>query len=199
MEDLPIYPNSFQTMNVSSYYQDGRKVSISADEAAIIRRGKRRIPASFSPERSDDEVAASPMTPSDQSQPRRGMTVRKNLFSGGDGPVQSDTASVAASPAKKMKTTPELTINSFTINNNDPASETPKKVKALSRVQLVKLVNDMTLCPDFMEKITPLLPEEPDITSQLANLEKQNRNVFRAMPKTRLSNHHDSIRSVSLL
>ena len=201
-------PPDFLMEDVSSYQNYGHRVPLSADEAAIRRRGKRRIPASFSPEREADRVpavSASPLptrsgTAGDQSRPRLEV-VRKKLFSGGDGPVQSvqaDMASLAASPAKKMKTTEMSLTSPSTINNNDPISETPKKMAALSKVQLVKLVSDMTLTdPSLMEKISPLVPQVPDITGQLASLEKHGQNVFKAMPTTRLSNHHDSIRSVS--
>ena len=198
MEDVPVYLNSFQNMNVSPHSQPGRRVCLSADEAAIRRRGKRRIPASFSPERAEDGGPVSPVSPVSPVTTRTGtpsevVGIRKTLFPGGDGSVQSDTS--PASPAKRMKTTTEL---SFTINNNDPISETPKKMAALSKVQLVKLVSDMTLTdPSLMEKISPLVPQVPDITGQLASLEKHGQNVFKAMPTTRLSNHHDSIRSVS--
>lgn len=196
MEDLSVDLNS------------GHRVSLSADEAAIRRRGKRRIPSSFSPERDGDggsSVSASlvtgmagiPGTPGEISRSRREVAAtRKKLFSDGDSPVQSQSdpeIGAAASPAKKMKTTTEL---SFTINNNvkdDPISETPKKMAALSKGQLVKLLSEISLCPSIMEQITPLVPEVPDITRQLASLEKLSQNVFKAMPKSRLSNHHDSI------
>lgn len=198
MEDVPVYLNSFQNMNVSPHPQPGLRVCLSADEAAIRRRGKRRIPASFSPERPEDgPVLPRAGSPSEVGRPRREMQMvvaRKKLFGGGDLPGQADSVSgdtSPASPAKKVKTTTEL---SFTINNNDPISETPKKMAALSKGQLVKLVSDMTLKdPSLMEKISPLVPQVPDITGQLASLEKQGQNVFKAMPLTRLSNHHDSI------
>ena len=195
--------------DVSVDLNSGHRVCLSADEAAIRRRGKRRIPSSFSPERETDgvsaAVSASPVTARAGTLgtpgPRQEVgAARKNLFSG-DGPVQSQSdceSGAGASPAKKMKTTTEL---SFTINNNvkdDPISETPKKMAALSKGQLVKLLSEISLCPSLMEQITPLVPEVPDITRQLASLEKLSQNVFKAMPKTRLSNHHDSIRSVSL-
>lgn len=193
MEDLSVDLNS------------GHRVSVSADEAAIRRRGKRRIPASFSPEREENGGSVTPMagtprtpgTPGEMSRSRREVVAtRRKLFSDGDGPVQSQSDpenGAAASPAKKMKTTTEL---SFTINNNvkdDPISETPKKMAALSKGQLVKLLSEISLCPSLMEQITPLVPEVPDITRQLASLEKHSQNVFKAMPKSRLTNHHDSI------
>ena len=185
MEDVPVYLN----MNESPYTQRGHHASLSADEAAIRRRGKRRIPASFSPEREDDggPQSFSPVTIRAVSPPRRDMLVaRKKLFSDGDSP-----ACVAASPAKKKKTTMEL---SFNHNNNDPKSDTPKKMAALSKEQLVKLVNDISLVPSLLQKVTPMVPAEPDITGKLANLEKHRINVYKAMPKSRLTNRHDSIR-----
>ena len=202
MEDVPVNLGYFQNMDESPYSRPGRPAPLSADEAAIRRRGKRRIPASFSPEREEGEaggpiLAASPLTtravtPSGESPPRLDvMVARKKLFSGGDSP-----ACVAASPAKKKKTTTEL---SFTLNNNDhDPTETPKKMAALSREQLVKLVNDISLVPSLLKKVSPLVPAEPDITGKLANLEKHGRNVFKAMPKSRLTNRHDSFRSVSM-
>ena len=193
MEDLSVDQNS------------GHGICLSADEAAIRRRGKRRIPASFSPERAEDggsAVSASPLptrsgTSGEPSLLRREV-VRKKLFSGGDGPVQAQ-ANIeipAASPAKRMKTTESIPTSPSTLNNNDPISETPKKMAALSKSQLVKLLSEISLCPSLMEQITPLVPEVPDITSQLASLEKLHETVFKAMPKSRLTNHHDSIRSV---
>ena len=196
MEDLSVDLNS------------GHRVSVSADEAAIRRRGKRRIPASFSPDREENggsvaPMAGTPATPGEMSRSRREVVAtRRKLFSDGDGPVQSQSdpeSEAAASPAKKMKTTTDL---SFTVNNNvkdDPISETPKKMAALSKGQLVKLLSEISLCPSLMEQITPLVPEVPDITRQLASLEKHSQNVFKAMPKSRLTNHHDSIRSVSFI
>ena len=198
MEDVPVNLGYFQNMDESPYYQPGRPAPLSADEAAIRRRGKRRIPASFSPEREEvgPGLTTSPLTtravtPSGESPPRLDvMVARKKLFSGGDSP-----GCVAASPAKKKKTTTEL---SFTLNNNDHDPMTPKKMAALSREQLVKLVNDISLRPSLLEKVTPLVPAEPDITGKLANLEKHGRNVFKAMPKSRLTNRHDSFRSGSM-
>ena len=71
--------------------------------------------------------------------------VRKKLFSGGDGPAQpqADIESLAASPAKKMNTTVLSLTSPSTINNNDPISETPKKMAALSKSQLVKLLSQL--------------------------------------------------------
>ena len=114
MEDVPVYLNSFQNMNVSPHSQPGRRVCLSADEAAIRRRGKRRIPASFSPERAEDGGPVSPVSPVSPVTTRTGSEVagsrrevvgiRKKLFPGGDGSVQSDTSPASpASPASPLQ------------------------------------------------------------------------------------------------
>jgi len=203
--------------NLFSWSGSGRHPTLSLDEVVIRSRGKRRIPVKFSPERK--EVPATEATPItsryhprcfspgqiNKSRPEcpRSQAIevtRKKLFSEGDGLVQSvptvqekdtthtdsDFDSTEETPAKKIKTT-ELIFN---VNNNE---DKLKLIKVLSRDQMANILTELAKHEmTTQQKLTEMLHSEPDISAQLENLAYHGMNVYKALPRNRLTNRHDS-------
>ena len=205
MEGDDIY--SFQNMNIMTWSEPGRLPPVSPDEVVIRSRGMRKKPVSFSPEKSE----AGGMSPSSPLyrilSPRPREIIRRKLFAAEETSAQNFPTveerdkvdyvqdNLEGRPVKKLKTT-EMNLN---INNNDgktgKAEDPMKLVTVLSKDQLVKVLKDLAGHDAAIKtRLSELLPEEADISSQIKNLTDCGKNVFKALPKSRLTNHHDSIR-----
>ena len=205
-------------MNLSLFSPGRRPPSISPDEAVIRRRGKRKVPLSFSPEKSEpveDNISDSSPTPYSAKKvckvsPPGELRVKpkpRKLFSDDDSiklvieegnvDVESNTDHLNITSIKTFGQT-EINLNH---NNNEGKTEDHlNKVKVLSQEQLVKVLTDLAEQDIFTkQRVTELLPKHPDISRKIANLEEMKLNVFKALPKSRLTNHRDSLRFVSML
>ena len=206
--------NSLENLNL---FSPGRRLPpISPDEAVIRSRGKRKVPVRFSPEKDEEEVAASPSTPRSVkkicmvSSGKGGWPAflrvtpkPRKLFVDDNGPVEisakkvkdedntdSDPDSLNVTSAMKFRT------EEMNHNNNIGKTEDPLKVvKVLSQDQLVKVLTDLAE-EDISTKLrmTELLPVEPDISRKITKLKEMRLNVYKALPRSRLTNHHDSLR-----
>ena len=214
--------HSLEDPNIFSWSGTGRHPPISPDELVIRSRGKRTIPVKFSPERKEVAVtvAKSPaslvavryFSPGQISKSRPGSyrsqlieASRKKLFPDGDGSGQnesivqekdeprasSDIDISEVIPAKKMKTDLKLNVN----NNEVKLEDSLKVIKVLSRDQMSHMLTELAKQEvTTQKKLTEMLPSEPDISAQLENLAYHGMNVYKALPRSRLTNHHDSFR-----
>ena len=208
--------HSLEDTNILSWSGSSRPPPISPDELVIRSRGKRRVPAKFSPER--EEAAAVPKSPAKpvtvylnpgqmmmrkfSSEFYRSQLIgapRKNLFPSVQNVQKKDETrddstidTSEVTPAKKLKTT-ELKLN---VNNNeDNLDDSLKLIKVLSRDQMTNILTELAKHDvTTQQKLTEMLPSEPDITPQLKNLAYHGINVYKALPRSRLTNHHDSFR-----
>jgi len=206
--------HSLEDTNILSWSGSSRPPPISPDELVIRSRGKRRVPAKFSPERK--EAAAVPKSPAKpvtvylnpgqmmmrkfSSEFYRSQLIgapRKNLFPSVQNVQKKDETrddsnidTSEVTPAKKLKTT-ELKLN---VNNNeDNLDDSLKLIKVLSRDQMTNILTELAKHDvTTQQKLTEMLPSEPDISPQLKNLAYHGINVYKALPRSRLTNHHDS-------
>ena len=204
-------------MNLNLFSPGRRPPSISPDEAVIRRRGKRKVPLNFSPEKAEqeeDNISYSSPTPYSakkvckvnpselrvKPKPRKLFSDEdspKLVIEEGNGDTESDTDHLSITSIKTFGQT-EKNLNHN--NNMGKTEDHLNMVKVLSQEQLVKVLTDLAE-QDLLTKrrVTELLPVQPDISRKIANLEEMKLNVFKALPKSRLTNHRDSLRFVLML
>lgn len=171
----------------------------SPDEMVIQARGRRTIPLTYSPDirqvtrQSQSGLTQSPtrphtsrllLSPTSRSSPRKRLTLSDTPPSG---PVSSSFYSPSPdktrrSPiSKKLRLSPQSSVTTETL------------MKGLSHGQLVQLVTDlMSARPDIKKEVRELLPN-PDLTEHEANLNYLKRNIYKALPSTRLESKTDSM------
>ena len=204
-------------MNLNLFSPGRRPPSISPDEAVIRRRGKRKVPLSFSPEKAEqmeDTISDSSPTPYSakkvckvspgelrvKPKPRKLFSddeSTKLVIEEGNGNTESDTDHLNIT---SIKTFGQTEINLNHNNNVGKTEDHLNMVKVLSQEQLVKVLTDLAEQDVFTKRrVAELLPVQPDISRKIANLEEMKLNIFKALPKSRLTNHRDSLRFVLML
>jgi len=190
----------------------GPNLHVSPDEAVIQARGRRRMPASFSPEReiifqeSCSSGSNAPIKTRVFGQPSRKKplsrlslvtqdTMRRRL----DFAVDEDCVTVSRLPfvvkdgvredeeIEIRQAEKKLKRSTVTVNNNVVSAKNPlAAAKALSREQLLRLVSDLSLDDPGRRRLGSLMPR-PDISSRVSGLTYHMQNLHRALPYTSLA------------
>jgi len=150
-----------------------RRLPVSPDELVIRSRGRRVLPTTFSPERPAWQAV------------RRKIDFQQEADVGPcPVQVQLETQEV------QFTTGEELDQEKFKTRKSDSAVLT--RAAALSKQQLVSLLGSLTSDqPELQARLEALLPQ-PDLTPALTNLHNLRKNIYIAMPASRLAAMSDS-------
>lgn len=166
----------------------------SPDEEVVQKRGKRNIPAAF--------ALTPPKTPTKKSPkkqpgtPSKGLTPRKGAFSS---PLRSSprkrlllpsdiSDAISASPSKRLVSP----VKRLRLQARDHEVDPAVALKALTKTQLVSLLQDiMQRSPSAKQAVQDLLPE-PDLVQAEQKLEKLLRNIYRSFPSKHWGNSRDA-------
>ena len=190
----------------------------SPDELVINARGRRALPLTFSP-----DVHATPprgcmannqRTMSKLARPNNGMarlllptrtSPRKRLTLSDSPPsIPMPSAILTPSPEMhhKLKRSPsskKSKLDEFAVATLTPCNavhedlSTAVLLKGLSRAQLLDVINDlMTEKPEIESTVRKCLPK-PDLSHMEERLNYLKRNIYKALPNTRLESKTDSL------
>lgn len=189
----------------------------SPDEMVIQARGRRQIPLTFSPDvhttpirqqqnqRQRSNLIGSSASKSQgmtrlllptRSSPRKRLTLH-------DSPPRTNNETPSAvfqtpSPDKKEKRSPiakKIRMNDerSTLESPGQESDLETKMKGLSQSQLINLFSVlMEKRPEVQTDLEKIIPD-PDLAPLEENLSYLKRNIFRALPNTRLESKTDSL------
>jgi len=183
----------------------------SPDEMVIQARGRRQIPLTFSPDVNHtplrqqiqraklSALAQSPtrtqtsrlMLPASQTRcsPRKRLTLNDSPPSSGS----MGTISSFYSPSPdKIKRSP--LAKKLRLDLDDKAAVKPEvAVRGLSHTQLTDVIGSLLIYhPELREEVASILPT-PDLTHHEENLNYLKRNIFKALPSSRLETKTDSL------
>ena len=152
-----------------------RRLPVSPDELVIRSRGRRVLPTTFSPERPAWQAV------------RRKIDFQQESDLG-PGPVQ-----VQLEPQEVQFTTGEVELDQEKMKTRKSYSTAAlTRAAALSKQQLVSLLGSLTSDqPELQARLEALLPQ-PDLTPALTNLHNLRKNIYIAMPASRLAAMSDS-------
>jgi len=188
----------------------------SPDEMVINARGRRALPLTFSPDVhcTPPRGMANPRSISKLARPNGGIarlllptrtSPRKRLTLTDSPPTSMAAPLVMATPSpeqKFLKKSPggkktkidefSLAVNSTTIGG-EACLSTPVLLKGLSRAQLLDVLNELIIKrPEIEEDLRECLPK-PDLSHMEERLNYLKRNIFKALPNTRLESKTDSM------
>ena len=183
----------------------------SPDEMVIQARGRRQIPLTFSPDTHHtplrqqiqranvSALSHSPtrmqtsrlMLPSSKTRcsPRKRLTLNDSPPSSGS---MSDISNLYSPSPDKLKQSP--LAKKMRMDQSRSYSVKPEiAIQGLSHSQLTDLVGNLLIFhPELRNEVSTLLPT-PDLTHQEENLNYLKRNIFKALPSSRLEIKTDSL------
>jgi len=195
---------------------------VSADEMVIRSRGRRQLPISFSPEKSNNSSPIAIITgssgtchrpaksndnqdcqidPLSVEQVKRRLNFEDELFVNKlpvISKVNQDGEGIQMHPSEiefldSQKSKKQRIIPSEVSGDSPTAPDPFKLASGLSKSQLVKLLASLTQGnPDLMRKLKYSMPK-PDLTCRVSRLSSLFDNIFRALPRSRFSNKLDSM------
>jgi len=201
----PLIP---ERRRLSGNFDDSLTQNQSPDEAVIQARGRRQIPLTFSPDINH--------TPLRQQMQRAKLTALSQGSSTGSRLLLPTNSQTRTSPRKRLTLTdtPPSSITScfsqvYTPSPDklkispltkkvkiDPLSagiEPEMSIKGLSQDQLVNLLSSvLQQHPEIREEVHEMIPT-PDLTPLEEKLNYLKRNIYKALPSTRLESKTDSL------
>lgn len=168
--------------------------STSPDEEVVQKRGKRNFPATF--------ALTPPKTPTKKSPkkqpgtPTKGLTPRKTVFSS---PLRSSprkrlllpsdiSDAISASPSKRLVSP----VKRLKLQTGDPEVDPAVALGALTKPQLVSLLQDVMQCSLAAKQAVQDLLPGPDLKQAEQKLEKLLHNIYRSFPSKHWGNSRDA-------
>lgn len=213
MTNMATAPMSTTSTSIDSSFE--ADYGPSPDEMIINARGRRALPLTFSPDvhytpprgmanqRTISKLArpnggiARLLLPT-RTSPRKRLTLTDSPPSSMAAPLLTATPSpeqrfLKKSPGgKKTKTEDFLAANSTTADK-DAHLSTPVLLKGLSRAQLLDVLNELIMKkPEIENDLRQCLPK-PDLNHMEERLNYLKRNIYKALPNTRLESKTDSM------
>jgi len=189
----------------------------SPDELVINARGRRALPLTFSPDvhfRTPPRGQANQRSISKLARPNGGMarlllptrtSPRKRLTLTDSPPGSMAVAAplITATPSPEQrflkkspggkKSKSDIFLAAHTTPGSDEHLSTPVLLKGLSREQLLNVFNELIIKrPEIEDELRGCLPK-PDLSHMEEKLNYLKRNIFKALPNTRLESKTDSM------
>lgn len=201
-------PGVPERRRLSGNFDDPFSQKASPDEAVIQARGRRQIPLTFSPDINH--------TPLRQQMQRAKLTALSQGSNGGSRLLLPTNAQTRTSPRKRLTlndTPPSSTSTCFSQMYTpspdklkvspltkkvkiDPASsgiQLEVSIKGLSHAQLINLFSCILhKHPEIRDEVQVMLPS-PDLSPFEEKINYLKRNIYKALPSTRLESKTDSL------
>ena len=173
--------------------------ALSQDEEVIKARGRRSVPLIYSPDVTSSPVrlksSSKTVTSSRLLLPPTRSSPRKRLRLQDSPPARSEMSPVISSlyspSPDKLRRSPvkkRLRLSPALTDNLNPSLA----LRALSQAQLTSLISDiLARYPHMRQEVLTSLPT-PDLTHHEDNLSFLKKNIFKALPTTRLEPKTDS-------
>ncbi len=180
----------------------------SPDEMVIAARGRRALPLTFSPDVHSTPPRGLVRSMSKLARPTSGVnrlllptrTSPRKRLTLTDSPPSSTTMSPSTPTTAAATPSPEKVKRSPVSKKCKLASppllieaDTPTRLKGLSNEQLMAIITNLVQkSPEIEKEVLEVLPD-PDLSLMEDKLNYLKRNIFKALPNTRLESKRDSL------
>jgi len=199
-QNSPLIP---ERRRLSGNFDDSFGQNSSPDEMAIQARGRRQVPLTFSPDINHtplrQQMQRAKLTALSQSSGSRLLlpnsnvrtSPRKRLTLSDTPPSKSCISQMYTPSPEKLKMSPLTKRVRIDPMLQGIAPET--SIKGLSHTQLINLMGSILQNhPELIQEVHTMLPA-PDLTPMEDKLNYLKRNIYKALPSTRLESKTDSM------